>query len=149
VDGVFELDLYPTEKNLFISYCENENDARRLACAILSVGSDFEITEPHALPETGGSSRPGINNIQNFVNNPDFRIYPNPASSGFHLLKNDKNEGVVELRDLLGRQVLSQKINNGQTKTFVNLNNLPSGMYVVTFRQGQNVTFTSKIVKEN
>jgi hypothetical protein len=148
VDGILSLQGFATEKALFEDYCENENDAQRVACAILSVASGYEISEPHALPESG-SARPLVNGLEDALNNPSYSLYPNPTSTGFYFSKSDSKETVLEIHDLLGKKISTQSIGTKQTNVFVDMTNLPVGLYIVTLKQADQVVYTSKIAKEN
>jgi hypothetical protein len=74
------------------------------------------------------------------LSNPDrqssklgFTVYPNPASQGAHLsLTLPASNAKVTLRDLSGRLIQSQDLQDGSRIAELNLSGLPSGMYVVT-----------------
>ena len=147
-EGILSLEGFPTEKALFEDYCESENDAQRVACAILSVASDYEITEPHAVPESV-SARPLATGIEDTSNNNSYSLYPNPTSTGFYFSKSDSKEAVLEIHDLLGKKISTQSVGARQSNFFVDMTNLPVGLYVVTLKQADQVVYTSKIAKEN
>lgn len=79
-----------------------------------------------------------------------FKLYPNPASDILNVyLATDAslNIGELTLTDLQGREVkyISQAI--GNTTYMLNVDELPSGMYVLTYRSGQ-VMISEKVMIE-
>jgi hypothetical protein len=76
-------------------------------------------------------------------------FYPNPATNVFHLAKFDGEDGILELKDLLGKLILSQKISKSETEPFVELTNVPPGMYLITLESRNRIIYKSKIVKED
>ncbi len=60
-----------------------------------------------------------------------FNIYPNPASRSFFI--DTKETGHLNIYDMSGKKVLSQKDLNGKTRIQINL---PKGIYLVEFENG-------------
>lgn len=147
-DGVLSLENFQLEKNLFTEYCENVNKAQRLACAILAVGSDFVITEPHALPESG-AARHSTNALKDELLSFEYKLYPNPTSTGFYFSKSDAKDGMLEIQDFLGKKISTQTIAAKQTSVFVDITNLPPGLYAVALKQSNQIVYTTKVAKEN
>ncbi len=72
----------------------------------------------------------------------EFDIYPNPANTQFTIdLKLDNNEHVsYTLTNTFGQTILSQdlnKINAGQHKETINLNDITAGLYLLNIQVGQ------------
>jgi len=71
----------------------------------------------------------------------NFSIYPNPTSNGFVNITTTSNEAInVKVFDVLGKQVLSQTINNR-----LNVSNLNTGVYILQLNQN-GATTTKKLV---
>lgn len=65
--------------------------------------------------------------------NPDtFKMYPNPAKQVIYLElpQNHENTSII-LYDLIGKKVLEKTITETQNLTQIDINNLPSGMYLI------------------
>ncbi len=71
-----------------------------------------------------------------------FKVYPNPTSLGYVMLssKNKANMS-VKVFDVLGKQVLNEKVNDN--KLYVS--SLNAGVYIMKVSQ-DNVTITKKLV---
>ena len=70
--------------------------------------------------------------IDEYGNKKDAGMYPNPANTKAYYeteLSSDET-GFVQLFDLLGNMVASQKLNSGQNKAVFDLTELASGLYV-------------------
>ena len=81
---------------------------------------------------------------------PTLNVYPNPSdghiSVDFNLT--ERNNGVVEINNILGEKVYRQEFKSATAGTLdVNLSQLPGGIYFVTLNSGKNL-ITKKIVIE-
>jgi uncharacterized repeat protein (TIGR01451 family) len=77
--------------------------------------------------------------------NEGFRLFPNPVDQSLKIFS-EINEGTIEIVDLSGRIILTQKINSNQT--MIETTQLPSGMYFLNLRsQTQNVSTQKLVVK--
>jgi hypothetical protein len=81
---------------------------------------------------------------QNWVEETQVRLYPNPTSGLVHIEQLLEEEIQIKVFDNLGRVVLQQNTNNRQTT--VNLNNLPQGIYYINIQQEQSLS-THKVIK--
>jgi hypothetical protein len=74
-------------------------------------------------------------------------LYPNPTSQFITLDINtsDLQNYSVQLTDIHGKQIL--EIENLQSKTEMNINNLPTASYYLSLTNGKSVIETFKIVK--
>lgn len=71
-----------------------------------------------------------------------FKLYPNPTNLGFVNITTTSNEAInVTVFDILGKQVLSQIINNNS----LNVSNLNTGVYILKLNQN-GATTTKKLV---
>ena len=80
----------------------------------------------------------------------DFSIFPNPNKGEFTIkLNSSSNEDInVDVFDIRGRRIFSNAYeNNADFSEVVRLNNVQSGMYLVTVSDGNNKT-TKKIIVE-
>ncbi|MFK7971041.1 MAG: T9SS type A sorting domain-containing protein, partial [Bacteroidia bacterium] len=72
-----------------------------------------------------------------------FRIYPNPSTDGvFHINMEQSAEGEIAVYDMMGKRVLTQKVQAGERRYSINLNRQTPGMYTVVYTSGE-----AKLVK--
>ncbi len=83
-------------------------------------------------------------NTDPFRENP-FTIYPNPTHGHFTVALNNENidQGTLDLYDVVGKKVLSQTLNAGNT--IVNTNQISKGIYMVKVTAG-NKSYRAKLV---
>jgi uncharacterized repeat protein (TIGR01451 family) len=75
--------------------------------------------------------------------NDDFRLFPNPVDQSLKIFT-EINQGTIEIVDLSGRIVLTQKINSNQT--MIETAQVPSGMYFLNLRSQSQKISTQKLV---
>ncbi len=73
----------------------------------------------------------------------DFKVYPNPTSGTVHLVFPKNRQGVVVISDITGKPIFRQNINSA--KADIDLNTLPNGIYLVSWRTAKN-TITEKFI---
>jgi hypothetical protein len=75
-------------------------------------------------------------------------VYPNPVSNELHidLIGTPKCEGTINILDMEGKTVLSQKINQAGLLV-INLSYLPNGIYVCRYSNANELK-TVKIIKQ-
>jgi len=67
---------------------------------------------------------------QQYLKNPTFSVFPNPASSEIHVqFANDKPSSELELTDVLGRRL--QRISASHPGQTVDISGIPTGVYVL------------------
>ena len=77
-----------------------------------------------------------------FTTNTEFRLFPNPTNTGIVNITTTSNEAInVTVFDILGKQVLSQTVNN----TILNVSSLNAGVYILKLNQN-GATTTKKLV---
>jgi hypothetical protein len=75
----------------------------------------------------------------------NLKIYPNPTQNIVNIDLQDLDNASVEVYDINGRQLFTQKLNN--TTTAINIENLASGVYLFKVSSSQG-TATIKVVKQ-
>jgi Pregnancy-associated plasma protein-A/Secretion system C-terminal sorting domain len=80
------------------------------------------------------------------------KIYPNPTDDSFNLTLEHpaKKDTELVLFDLIGKEVLRQKIPEGDTRMQISLEGIPKGMYICFVHQGFVQLLTEKlfVIKE-
>lgn len=77
-----------------------------------------------------------------FTANTEFNLFPNPTNTGFVNITTTSNEAInVTVFDILGKQVISQTINNNS----LSVSNLNAGVYILKLNQN-GATTTKKLV---
>lgn len=86
-----------------------------------------------------------LTKTKNIVN-PAITIFPNPVNDIVHV-KFGESEKIkkVELYDISGR-ILMQKF-TPESSTKFNLNNLPSGLFILKVTEESNLSYTLKVIK--
>ena len=83
--------------------------------------------------------------VQDFSPSP-LNIYPNPATSEFHIIvPNGVTNGEIRLFDLAGKLILS--LNQSRTVETIDVSTLHKGMYLVKL-QSVNASYIGKVLKE-
>jgi choice-of-anchor B domain-containing protein len=79
-------------------------------------------------------------------------VYPNPANNYFQVnysLENETNERMkVEILDMLGRSLLTERLPLGTTGNVEIGSELATGQYILRVLVGEQTAYTTKIVKE-
>lgn len=80
----------------------------------------------------------------------DFAIYPNPASEGiFVQSKNAMSKPVVvSIIDMNGKIILQQQINNTNESTYLNIQDLSKGLYMVQIMNNQQMLYKTRFIKQ-
>ncbi len=103
----------------------------------------------HFWPDTVpcGQLRPLYNSLENFQNNNNINIYPNPANSAINIeFKNDFIEGYfIGIYSVVGKLQLKQK--SISEKVSIDISKLSKGMYFMRIANGK-LTFSGKFVKD-
>lgn len=79
-------------------------------------------------------------------NQNSFLIYPNPNNGNFTVSQkiNNLESYTIEIFDLLGKKLKTQKLNNLETNIVVN--NFSKGVYITKISNTENISFSTKIV---
>jgi hypothetical protein len=80
------------------------------------------------------------------INAIDFKVYPNPNSTGLLDIQADENIDKVAVVNLMGQTVLLEKYNFSQTTASLNLGVLAKGIYVVQVHFADNMISTQKLI---
>ncbi|WP_395060081.1 SBBP repeat-containing protein [Flavobacterium sp.] len=92
---------------------------------------------------TGNACSPFLS-TSDFEFSSKLTIYPNPSSDIFTL--NSETRGNIVVYDLIGKIIKSETIDLGITK--LDLNNYPSGIYLMKVTNDNNQTKTMKLIKQ-
>lgn len=93
-------------------------------------------------------NHPAPNSISTIESNQNIRIYPNPAIVKITVELSEMNNGIgiVSVYNLLGQQ-MQMPINNAGNKYELDVHNLPSGPYIISYRN-DNISSMMRFVKE-
>jgi len=80
----------------------------------------------------------------NFDNH--FSLFPNPANDRFTIRSTQVRLNQIEVYDLLGKRVKTQEVSNNEQVINVDIQSLPTGIYVVRLKSELG-TFNKKIIK--
>lgn len=86
-----------------------------------------------------------ILNVDEFENNNNVHIYPNPTNN--NLTVSNKNFKEIQLYDVIGNLVLTKDITKPQSEFTLNLGQIPEGMYFLKLKTEKNKFITKKIIK--
>ena len=125
-DIVYNLLIQPDNK-IVINGLINEADYRQ-----------FEVAR---LMGTTGST-----GVQDMNGNPGFKVYPNPANTRINFELTRSGEGTVSLKDVTGKVIVSSVL-NGATLNALDIGNLASGVYIITWLSKEGST-SKMIVKQ-
>lgn len=85
--------------------------------------------------------------VDDFANNNNFSVYPNPSKGSFNIqAKKNLGDVSVNIFDINGRSIFTKNVTLTGTVNF-NLDNLQSGLYILRV-QGDNFTESRKIIIE-
>jgi hypothetical protein len=80
-------------------------------------------------------------------------IWPNPASNGVHISLNyqsnllfgkEKGKIVITIRNILGEELLSKQIQNGEA--MIDVSNLQNGFYFISVKTSKNKVISTKLI---
>ncbi len=69
-------------------------------------------------------------------------IFPNPSNGNFNIELNPVINNEIKIHDMLGKLLLEEKVNN---RNFININNLKSGIYILSILDNNGIITTKKI----
>ena len=91
----------------------------------------------------GSTNSPGVLSSNSFNKPLEVNIYPNPVTNGeFYIKSSNSKEKNVEVYNILGRRLISTKIN---TNDKIDVSNLNAGIYLLKINEGDK-QLTKKIV---
>ncbi|HLV39896.1 T9SS type A sorting domain-containing protein, partial [Xanthomarina sp.] len=76
----------------------------------------------------------------------DIKVYPNPSRDGLVNIKLNGSIAVkaIEVHDMLGRLIRTDQMDSSEKS--LNLSNLPTGVYLLTFQTERSGSITKRIV---
>jgi hypothetical protein len=123
------------------------NGANARDYTVTSNGSYGVIVSANGCTDTSTCFSVIIDGIENFGDNKNFIISPNPATAFLNIEFNKKSEdGYLKIYSSLGNQILSVKFGNNSTLS-IPINHLSSGLYFVEYVDSKN-KIVSKFIKE-
>ena len=93
---------------------------------------------------TTGNTCPTYLNTNDFEFSSKLSVYPNPSNDIFTI--NSDSRGNIVIYDLIGKIIKSENLDLGITK--LDLNNYPSGIYLMKVTNDANQTKTMKLIKQ-
>lgn len=76
-----------------------------------------------------------------------FDIYPNPASDFIYFQTNTKGSSILRLKDIMGNNILVERINEGKDTQSINLEDLCDGVYFVELENYKKVLIRRIVVQ--
>ncbi|MDF2553004.1 MAG: C-terminal target protein [Chryseobacterium sp.] len=122
----------------------------------------FSVTDNTALVKTDNHSTVHFTNVSWILNKTTlgtaeikaeerrFTIYPNPANTEFFIRgKSDFSKDLkINLYDASGKMIPAKFELKDATTVYVNIQNLPLGVYTMTATENKNLIISQKIIKE-
>ena len=91
------------------------------------------------------NSSSAINDLS--LNKPFFRNFPNPFySKTTFSIKSPNNSMIIEIMNMYGQRVFSEKISKGETSIIWNAEKFPKGIYLAELKSENNVLATLKLL---
>lgn len=125
-------------KAFYYFHDKKENKNKLIVSINDSNYSDEKEFEIYSLPTNSSLSINEINNL-----NKNLKGYPNPTKNVFNLKNPNNGSKKIEVFDLNGKKVITQKINEFEENIRINMRNLTNGVYI--YKIGN---FNSKLIKE-
>lgn len=98
-------------------------------------------------PQLNSNSRLAETNGSNENSNPiNISVYPNP-SNGNLLVNSNVKDCIFEIYDVIGKKIMSQKLNETETK--VDVSSLNNGTYLYKIMQNNNLIKADKLILKN
>ena len=113
----------------------------------LLTDSSSLFTEVYDIGISAGASY--LTGISESINNSSTSIFPNPASDKINIyFSSIQNCGLAELLDITGKEIVSKKINQGETTTTIDCKSFQDGVYIIKILGTDNCSFKKVIVKK-
>ncbi len=122
--------------------------ANNILCIAVGECKQFEIPRFSANQGTGQGII--MNNGTEFskIKENSFNVYPNPTSSSLTVdfdIQKEFTEGYINLIDLTGKTILTQKINNKQQRVIWQTGQLKAGLYFVILKVDNEIVYQNKV----
>lgn len=114
---------------------------------VMNIPKIQAVSDKFCLQQTGFQCKTPVGIAENTKPEGQFLIYPNPSSGAFTIKWNDLPKGnwMLEVHDILGRMISSQKINTSLESTTLQI--ISKGMYFVSLQNGSD-RITQKVIVE-
>lgn len=103
----------------------------------------YNVCENNIPAFAGDNSRFALGNNENITNNTVINVYPNPSQGDLSVTSNLK-DCIFEVYDITGRNVLTQKLNENETK--VNVSSLNNGTYLYKISKNGKTVKADKLI---
>lgn len=148
------------EQDVTVDKSDSENGNTRTTTKTIVINDDKTKTKKKVIVSTSvvvvdmdeenekSKKRKGVQPAEEIMEN--FSFYPNPSDGNFilDLDLNGKEDALIRITDMNGKEVYSEKIKgNGKTTKTVNVGNERKGTFIVTIKQGKR-TSSKKIIIE-
>lgn len=152
-EGVYSINTHTATLAQLEEYADTDGmEGQGIAQALLKFVRSNVYEEPRPLPEEGGervarfdpASEQGV-----IVEGVSVKLYPNPNQGDLTLNYSSENgERVkVEVRDLLGKQIYTNFIENG-TSTAIHLGDVTNGVYILRLEGQKGTIYRRKVIKQ-
>jgi hypothetical protein len=84
--------------------------------------------------------------INEIVNDEEIRVFPNPTDDIVNIQLPANFEGEVELKDVLGRRVYTEKIEQSKFTFSIQKNNIQAGNYFLFISSKNKITFKANVI---
>jgi hypothetical protein len=92
----------------------------------------------------------GTASIENISRNAlDIKLFPNPMKDVLSIqLAEELTESYgIEITDLSGRLLITEKVTSNKMPTQLDVSNLPQGVYIINFKFKNNIIVSRKVIK--
>jgi hypothetical protein len=150
-DGIFSLNTNSENKDFFIAYADNySKQGNGIAQTILEVACERPYTIYMPQPEENMGRSSTLTGLANMAgDDAEIKLFPNPANSGVNVNFNFETTKTltIEVLDLLGHSIYMSETTGSQA-SYIPLENVKSGMYLVKMTEGKKLLYTTKLVVE-
>jgi len=123
-----------TDKNIFTS------DIRTVLYRIKQIDADGKFDYSQTISIS--------NNLK--TESANVSVYPNPANDFINIKLSTRTIGnvTIEINDITGKVITSMQVSNTKDAITINTQNLQTGIYFLRVTSQQNITTTTKFIKE-
>lgn len=156
-----EFGLYTTGSNFattgMIDYLEwgtsgHTRESLAVSLGLWSAGTTITASPPYQYTGDGTQNGMGfwgtVLGIEDFENKITFKVSPNPTASILKIqLSSGILDGDVKVFDMLGKQILNNKISINNNIAQIDVSNISNGLYLIKVSSGGNIQ-TKRFIKQ-